>query len=135
MASGVGPLTCRASGDIRPMRFVKMSGDNTVAESDANEFSIGIALPQSAAFNSANAAVDDGQIAVVTAGQIAQLKLGGSVSAGGLIKSDADGQGVAIATSGTTAQMVGAVAINGGASGEQIDVMVLPMYKVYPALA
>lgn len=135
MAAGIGPLTCRASGDINPMRFVKMSGDNTVAESDANELSIGISMRQSKAFDSALAASDDGQVAVYTVGQIAKLELGGSVSAGGLIKSDADGKGVAVATSGTTAQNVGAIAINGGASGEIIDVEVLTIPKMYPALA
>jgi len=135
MAAGIGPLTCRASGTILPMTFVKMSGDNTVAQAGANETPIGITMRQSAAFNSANAAVSGDQVAVLTVGQIAKLTLGGTVAAGGFIKSDAAGKGVAIATSGATAQEVGGIAINGGASGENIDVMVLLQTKTYPALS
>lgn len=135
MAAGIGPLTCRASGDIYPQRFVKFSGDNTVAQAGANENAIGVSMRQSKAFDSALAASDDGQVAVYTVGQIAKLELGGTVTAGGYIKADTNGKGVAIATSGTTAQNVAAVAVNGGADGEIVDVMVLTLHKVYPALA
>ena len=58
-------------------------------------------------------------------GERCLLKLGGTVSAGDRIKSDSSGNGVSIATSGTTPQRYGAVALQGGSSGELIEVEVL----------
>ena len=56
-------------------------------------------------------------------GEIALLKLGGTVNAGDLLTSDASGQGVAV-TASTALQYIGAIALHDGSSGEFINVKV-----------
>lgn len=129
-----------AGGDIRPCRFVKGgAADLTVLEADANEAVIGIsqegtkAAPIPSASTLAAAAGEN--IGVHGLGEVCLLTLGsGGATRFGYLKSDADGNGVAIATTGTTAQMVGAIALQSGLEGEKIRVQVLHMHKVYPAL-
>jgi hypothetical protein len=124
-----------ASGDIRPRRFVKVSGADTIAEADANEAVIGVVFPYSKAFDSALAASDGTQCPVCVAGQIAEIECAGDITVGTFVKSDADGKAVAIATSGTTAQNIGGMALQTGANGLIIRMMIMPQTKVYPALA
>ena len=50
-----------------------------------------------------------------------------TVTRDGWIKSDADGKGVAAATTGTTVQQIGARALQSGISGQKILVYVWPM--------
>jgi hypothetical protein len=119
-----GSINLIAGGDIRPMRFVKITGNNTGAEADANERIVGISNRTSRRFDDSLNAASGDPIQLRVEGEEAFLELGGSVSAGGEIKSDADGKGVAIATTGTTIQETGAIAIEGGASGEIIKVRV-----------
>jgi hypothetical protein len=122
-----------ASGNINPCRFVKISGSNTVAECDANEMAIGISgdgtnfppitdtgITVSGYHASAGQTVD-----IKGDGDICLLEVGEVVAAGARLKSDADGKGVAIATSGTTVQQFGAVALQASAAaGEKILVQV-----------
>lgn len=128
-----------AGGDIRPARFIKLSGaaDYTALESDANErvFGISIDAAQDAPIPSADAdAADDGdQFRYFSIGDECLLELGGTVAAADLLKSDADGKGVVIATTGTTIQNIGARAIEAGVSGEKIRVQVT-IYSERPAL-
>ncbi len=131
-----------AGGDIRPSRFVKQStsADHTVLEADANEAIIGIASeagrePPLPSVSTILAASSGDNVLVYTEGDTCLLELGGTVAAGDNLKSDADGKGVAIATTGTTAQEIGAKALTSGASGEFIRVQVFRQTKVYPALA
>lgn len=115
-----------AGGDINPSRFVKMNSadDNQVLECDANERAIGVsqegtkAAPVSGA--STLAAADGDPIHVYTPGEhrTCLLQYGGSITRGGRIKSDADGKGVAVDTSGEV-QNVGAIALESGSDGEK----------------
>lgn len=130
-----------AGGDIRPSRFVKVStaADHTVLEADANEAVIGIShestqdAPISGA--SANAAESGDQLTVYGIGRSCLLKIGsGGCTRGDELKSDADGQGVTRATTGTTLQHVGAIALESASEGEFARVLV-HRTSVYPALA
>lgn len=129
-----------AEGDIRPSRFVKIgSGDFSVLEADANEAVLGIAMegtktaPIPSA--SANAAEDGDHLHVYGPGEECLLELGsGGITAGAYLKSDADGKGVAAATTGATQQNRGARALEGGAEGDKVRVVV-HIETNYPALA
>ena len=116
-----------ASGDIRPSRFVTISGDHQVAESNANDKIIGISqqgtrdapIPSASAL----AAASGETLKVYGDTQECSLELGVTVTAGMDLKSDADGQGVAI-TQGATNQEVGATALACGVSGDIVRVQV-----------
>lgn len=131
MPYGFEPCQAVAGGTVRPARFVKVStaADNTYLEADANEAIIGISsqatqdAPTSGA--SANAAETGDQLHVNPVGTRCLLKIGsGGVTRGDEIKSDADGQGVTRATTGTTVQNVGAIALQSAIEGDFALVMV-----------
>lgn len=134
------PVNLRASGTIRACRFVKQSGDFTGAEADANETVIGISYqdgkypPLNDLVSTNNHAETGDPIRLYGDGDICLLEYGGTVTAGERLKSDADGKGVSIATTGTTIQNIGAVAIEGGSSGEKRRVQI-QIYSERPALA
>lgn len=121
-----------AGGDIRVMRFVKQdtSADNQVLEADTNERVIGISqeggreapLPSV----TTNYAAQSGEpIHVYGPGEQCLLTLGsGGCAAGDRLKSDTDGNGVSIATTGVTKQFAGARALSAGNAGEAIRVLV-----------
>lgn len=133
------PPALVASGAVRPCRFVKPSGDFTGAECDANEDAIGISyqsgrnppIPQVSTNNHAD--IGD-PIHLYGEGDICLLTYGATVTAGQKLKSDADGQGVPVLTTGTTNQLARAVALEGGASGELRRVQVV-RETIRPALA
>lgn len=131
-----------AGGDINTCRFVNLStsADNTVLEADANEEVLAISTdaakdaPLDGASTLAAAAGDD--IHLNLPGSVCKLLIGsGGVTRGAWIKSDADGKGVLAATSGTTAQFYGALALESASEGEYATVLVWPFMKIYPALA
>ena len=120
----------RAGGDVSPSRFVKLnaSDDNQVLQCGANERPIGISQKHTKAFPIAGAsglaAADGDGLEVHGEGEVALLEYGGNVTRGDRLKSDADGKGVAVATSGPV-QNAGAVALESGADGELHLVQVL----------
>lgn len=129
-----------AGGDIRPSRFVKLStaADNTFLEADANEATFGIATDatQDAPIPGADldAAEADDQVSVNPIGSVCNLFIGaGGVTRGADIKSDADGKGVLAATSGTTLQWVGAVALETAIENDIAKVLVV-RYPIRPAI-
>jgi hypothetical protein len=127
-----------ASGTIQPSTIVKISGNFTVAMCGANEAGCGIVGPETRAVTDSNPnahAVSGEPVSMHNPGEVAYLTLAGTVTAGDFIKSDAAGEGVAIATTGTTAQNVVAQALQSGVDNDVIRVRVLPQHKVYPALA
>jgi hypothetical protein len=67
-------------------------------------------------------------------GSMCYVEAGATVTAGQYLKSDSQGRAVPVATSGTTVQNYGAIALQGGSSGEKIRVLVI-IGKVRPALA
>lgn len=129
-----------ARGTINPCRFVIMSSyqDNAVEQAGANGLTAGIAQQfehDAPIPNAGTDAASSGEsIKVYDIGDTCLLELGGTVERAGLIKSDTDGKGVAIATSGTTIQQIGARAYERGVSGNLIRVQVL-QYSERPALA
>lgn len=131
-----------ATADIRPGRFVKQgSTDGTITECDANERIFGIShletdrapIPEI----STPLAAQAGENCSIThtVGEYTVIELGDTVSNGNLLKSDADGKAVPIASSGTTAQEVGAEALEDGVAGDIIRVRFRPQVLVYPALS
>lgn len=120
-----------ASENIRPCRCVTISGDHTVAEGDANERCIGITYQDEkfAPLNdlvSTNYHAQSGDtVRMYGLGDVCLLQYGGTITAGDYLKSDADGQGVTIASSGTTPQYVIAQALEGGSSGDRRLVQIL----------
>lgn len=124
-----------ANGNIRPFRFVKI--DTTAGnshfglEADANDKLIGVCggetnQPPLSDLVSTNYHAQAGQhIKLHPDGEETLLQLGGTVVQGDRLKSDNDGQGVVIATTGTTIQHYGAIALEAGDSGERIRVQVL----------
>ncbi len=114
-----------AGGNIAPSRFVKLGTDETVTHCGAGEIPWGISQPYTR--YPALAAVDDGFAAI--AGEQCNvfgptddeclLELGGTVTPGQGIKATTDGKGLAAVTN---LDQVGAVAIQGGISGDLIKV-------------
>ena len=135
------PISLIAGGDVRPARFVKLStaADFTVLEADANERTYGISIDayQDAPIpsNTNGYAASAGQsLRMYGIGDECTLTLGsGGATRGDKLKSDADGKGVAAATTGATMQWVGAEALESGLEGEKIKVRI-SQYPHYPAL-
>lgn len=123
-----------AGGNINPCRFVKMStaADDRCLECDANEAPIGISYPegryapQSDIVVTNYHAIAGDSVGLYGDGDQCLLELGsGGATRGGRLKADADGKGVAIATTGTTIQNFGAIALESGSENEKIRVFVL----------
>jgi hypothetical protein len=123
----------RASANIRPSRFVKRSGANTVAECGAGERMIGISLefgdtghlPGQTEYLAASgtpasfAFVGDG----LQEDRPLLLVLGsGGATQGNLLKSDSAGAGV---VASTDKDCYGALALESGSAGEAIRVRLL----------
>lgn len=137
MTTGIQSLQMAASGNIEPMRCVKVSGDKTVAQGGSNEWCIGISG------RSSNVDYDDTKhantsslaVEILSPGQSGPAVAGGAITAGALLISDANGKVVAAATTGTTLQEVIGIALRGAsADGEIIPVLVNPQ-KYYPAIS
>ncbi|GAB6165613.1 hypothetical protein JCM19992_16130 [Thermostilla marina] len=129
-----------AAGDIRPCRFVKIAAQHKAAECDANELPIGVSQqgtdkPEIENLSSATLAAAAGEsLQIYSVGDVCLLEAGATINAGDRLKSDADGKGVPIATTGTALQNYGAVALQDGAAGELVRVFVL-IGSERPALA
>lgn len=117
-----------AGGNIAPAVFVKMtesSGEPVLTTAGANDLVWGISPKSSRRM--ALSGWDDGYAAVAgmtmaaygPGDDEAQLTLGGSVTSGQPLKSDASGFGVAATTD---KDRVGAIALEAGASGDLIKV-------------
>lgn len=120
-----------ATGDIRPSRFVKMSGENQGAEGSANAVLIGIAMessnypPLTDLVTTAIAAASGEYFKLYGDGDECLVEAGAAVTAGLRLKSDSVGRAVVIATSGGATQQVGAVALESAAAvGDLIRVQV-----------
>lgn len=137
------PPFLKAGGDIYPCRFVKLSAaaDHTGLQAGDNEASIGVSMegsnypPLSDLVSTTKAAEDGEYFRLFGDGDQCLLEIGLAVTRGQRLKPDANGRGVPVATTGTTLQNVGAVALaSGTASGEKIPVQVLCMRDTRPAL-
>jgi hypothetical protein len=134
-------LSFRAGGNIIPSRFVTLTNNATVTQAGDNQEIVGVAFegtqkaPLQDYVSTLYAAETGQSVAVYSVGEVCLVEAGGSISAGNLLKSDSQGRAVPIATSGTTIQNYGAVALDGAtAAGQKIRVLVIPFGKVRPAL-
>lgn len=125
----------RANGTIRVGRFVKQdpADANSIKEAGANERSVGISdmggrtAPIPSVTADPPEAAQSGEDCTVfsTPGETCLLYAGsGGWSAGDELKSDANGAGVKLATTGTTIQEVGAQAESDCAAGSYGQVRV-----------
>lgn len=116
----------RANGTIRVARFVKIdpADNNSVLECDANERTIGISqiggrtapIP-SVTTDPPEAAQSGEDVMVHLQGENCLLLIGsGGVTAGGLLKADADGKGVAIDETAGNKEEAGAIALETAAA-------------------
>lgn len=135
-------IPLKAGAAIGAALFVKLStaADNTALVADTNAPIIGVS--SEAAQNapipgaSANAAVAAGdQLNIHPIGSVCMVTAGsGGVVRGGELVADSDGTAVARATTGTTIQNVGAIALQSAAAGELVEVLVV-RYPLRPALS
>lgn len=121
------PAQLRASGTIRPCRFVKISGNFTCAEADANEDAIGISYqdgkyPPLNDLVTSNPHAENGDpVRLYVDGDICLLTYATTITAGQRLKSDADGQGTPTTGAG---DLLRAIALEGGSVGENRMVLV-----------
>lgn len=131
-----------ASGSIYPMRFIMQdtTAPHKCTQASANAQLIGITgvgtnyAPLSG-LSIAGYHAESGQpVECHGLGDILLLEAGGTITNGDRLKSDSVGRGVAIATTGTTIQNVGARALQAAtASGQMILVQVI-IESIRPAL-
>lgn len=128
----IGELQLTARGNINPFRFVRVdTTENGCVQAGDNTDVIGVAQggtnkPEVTGLITAQYAAEDGQpVRVASVGAVTLLEIGGAVTPGQYLKSDAQGRGVPVATSGTTVQKYGAVALQGGTSGSIVRVAVV----------
>jgi hypothetical protein len=134
-----------AGGAVAPSRFVILDAtyDSTVTQAGtANIRCIGVSqtgtkeAPGLTGASANAATADKDMLQVFLPGDIAPLEIGsGGVTRGNMIKTDNTGKGVASATTGATLQWVQAIALESGAAGEIINVLVTEPTPYYPALA
>lgn len=126
--------TKRAGGSIKPMRFVALDTSNpgrvTQAGAGAQIYGVSGVGKRYAPY----ASLDDGYHAVAGENAIVHgppekdvsLVLGGTVTTGQFIKSDANGEGVA---STADQEDVGAIAMADGVAGDAIPVQLIVMER------
>lgn len=133
-----------ANGNIKASRFVKVDTtvNNAVLQASTNQAVIGISqegtkYPPASDQTNVYAAEQYDNIEVYADGvDECLLCLGtGGAYAGARLVSDSDGCGTIAATTGATAQNIGAIAMQSGLSGELIRVKVFKQDNYYPALA
>lgn len=132
-----------AGGDIYPGRFLTLSAaaDFTAVQATANSRIIGVSglgsnYPPLTDLVSTNKHATAGQpVDIKGDGEVAQVYAGDAVTAGDRLKADTNGKAVPIATTGTTLQNYGAVALQSGAADELIWVQIFAERSLYPALA
>lgn len=122
----MGSFSKLPGGNVLPSIFVKLQSDNTVVACGAGEDMWGISQPSTRRM--ALSGWDDGYAGIAGSPPInifgpgddeAPLRLGGTVTAGQRIKSDASGYGVAATSDKDKA---GAIALRSGVSGDIIPV-------------
>ncbi|MGQ9663457.1 MAG: capsid cement protein [Kiritimatiellia bacterium] len=121
-----------AGGDIYPSRFVQVSNtDFTVVQAGNNGASLigisqeGTRYPPLDDYGPPTVAAKAGdQVRVFGESAVCLVEAGATITAGQLLYSDASGKAVPVPSSGTTVYNYGAIALQGGASGQKIMVQV-----------
>ena len=128
-------FSLKAGGDIRPSRFISLSADYTVLESNATDLPFGIAHDSTKAapadgLASANHAELDDQVSYYKLGDSCLLEAGIAFSAGELLGPDAEGRGTTAIAAGDVA---GAIALeSAAAAGELVRVQVVQIVAHAP---
>lgn len=130
------PRGYTADGDIIVSRFVMADGtkEHRVIQADGSGPIIGISqeggkyapLSDLITTDPPKAAEADDPVNVYIAGTYALVEAGGTVAAGDLVKSDANGKAIKITQTAGTKEYVGGQAETGGASGAKVLVRVQP---------
>jgi len=132
----------RAAGTIAPCRWVKLSTtDRRVAQvsSATADFPFGLAqegqkgTPGVTGSDTAVAAEAGDQVHIVTPGNIGMSEAGGTITAGDIVKPDADGKSVTTGSTAATQYKNGGYAMSDASSGHLFPVFVWPMTVTYPA--
>jgi hypothetical protein len=118
------PPNLVAGGNIYPCRFCTLSTsyDMTVVQCGANEDVIGVSQegtnspPLSDVTVSTYAAADGQNMRMFGEGDVCLIEAGDVITRGGRLKSDSVGRAVPIATTGTTRQKIGAIALQSAAA-------------------
>jgi hypothetical protein len=121
-----------AGGNVEPMHFVTIGTDGRVTQAGAGVQIFGVS-GQGTRFPPYGS-LDDGYAAIAGESVLVHgppekdvsLVLGGTVTIGAFIKSDANGEGVA---SSADQEDVGAIALQAGVSGEIIKVQLIIMER------
>lgn len=132
-----------SGGDIYPHRFLTLStaADFTGLQATANSRIIGVSGPGSnypplSDLVATNKHATAGQpVDLKGDGEVVQVQAGSAIAAGDRLKADTDGKAVPIATTGTTLQNIGAVALQQASTGDLVWVQVTAERALYPALA
>jgi len=135
------PPLLMANGDIYPCRFVKLdtSGDHYGIQATANSQIIGVSMegsnypPLSDIVTTVYAAQQGDYYKLYGDGEQCLVEAGTSIAMGDRLKSDANGRAVPIATTGTTNQNMGGVALAAASAlGEKIPIQVLVLRSIRP---
>lgn len=128
------PYTKVANGNIAPSRFVKIdtTAKDRVLQAGAGDKCYGVSQP--GVRNAPWAPLDDGYAAIAgenlmiygSPSKDIKLELGGTVTAGDSLKSDANGKGV---TTTTTGDWIGAEAMESGVTGDVVRVRVVEPHQ------
>ena len=132
-----------AGGNILPGRFVKLStaADFTGLQATANAAILGVAglganYPPLSDLVGTNYHAQAGDpIDLKGDGEVVQVIAGDTISPGDRLKSDGNGAAVPIASTGTTIQHYGAVALQEAVAGDFVWVQVTANRSERPALA
>lgn len=123
-----------AGGDINPSRFVTISGNNTVVESNAGDEAV-VGITNESTKNAPQAggstlhAADNDQARIHPYGEDCLLEIGtGGCTAGNYLKPDADGKGV---VAGTADDLAFAIAFETAAAGEKAKVLVTSGVRIH----
>jgi hypothetical protein len=123
-----------AGGTINPSRFVMLDVSNAFVglQATAGAGIMGIShestrtapVPDTSA--SQTHCISGEPIGLYDDNEICLLEIGDTVAVGDKLKSDANGKGIPVDTTSGGYQEVGAVAVQGGSSGDKIKVKPLP---------
>ncbi len=134
------PPTLMAAGDILPSRFVKLTGDHKAQQAGDNDVVIGVAQeggnrpPLSDLVTTVKAAESGQTFQLYGDGDVCLVEAGAAIQPGDRLKSDANGRAVPIATTGTTIQNIGAIALEAASAAGELVRCQVKIYSERPAL-
>lgn len=144
---GFGPIPVVANGNVSPRRFVVPvtgagNGQRAIQATGSTRPYLGISgdftrYPPGSPSDDGYCAVAGENLTYFAPGQSCNLDIGATdiTDCGTPLKSDANGKGTPMLTTGTTAEWVGALPWRTGVAEETIPVYVLSPFRHFPALS